>query len=246
MPAGNTDSARKLSGTGADRLESDQVPHTALRWQLAVLVGAQLSVQGDQGPFQLTLIRIPPLASVQQGVPIGFQQRYEVFRHHRCSSYRPRHRQIEAFSQRPVMACAFDAIGSHADPVTQSQVVNHGLDCSGLAADGIQQRHPGAGHGDGHSQSWKSAPGAHINDKPALMRTAQFRLQRPEAVEHLVDPVVVPLHQTRQVDPAVPAAQQILKGFQLIQLCRLWNPAERLPERGSRQGVGHGGCGNSS
>ena len=144
------------------------MPHTALCWQLAVLAGAQLSVQGDKGPVQLTLIRISPLAAVQQGVPIGFQQWYEVFRHHRCSRHCPRHRQIEASSQRPVMACAFDAIGSHADPVTQSQVVNHGLDCSGLAADGIQQRHPGAGHGDGHSQSWKSAPGAHINGKPAL------------------------------------------------------------------------------
>ena len=214
--------------------------HATVRWQLAVLTGAQLRFERQQSPFQLTLIRLAPLAPVQQGASLGLQQRDKVFRHHRCSGHRPRHRQIESSPQGWIVSGAFDAVRPHADPVTQVQGVHHGLNGRSLAADGIQQGHLGAWKGDRHGETWKSTPGAHVNGKPALMGSAQFLLQRPEAVEHLVDPVVIPLHQTRQVDPTVPTAQLILKGLQLLQLRGLRSPAEDLPERGSRQGVGHG------
>ena len=81
------------------------------------------------------------------------------------------------------------------------RAVHHGLHGRGLAADGIQQGHVCARQRDGHGETGKATPGAHVNGQSALLGVLQLLLQWPEAVEHLVDPVVITLHQSREVDP---------------------------------------------
>ncbi len=54
--------------------------------------------------------------------------------------------------------------------------------------------------------------------------------QRPEAVKHLGDPVVIAFHQAGEVEALVPLAQQDLELFQLLQLLRIGAPAEALPQ----------------
>ena len=73
------------------------------------------------------------------------------------------------------------------------------------------------------------------------MGGAQFRSQWPEAVEHLVDPEVIALHQSREIDPTVPVAQQILKSKELLLLFWCGGPAE--PSQSSVPGLEGSGMG---
>lgn len=186
------------------------------------------AVQLGSSPLQLALILIAPLAPVQKGGAISAQQRHEVFRYHRGRSDSAGDGQLELAAAVGVSPCLLCPFTAQLHSLSEAQSIGHGLHSLHFAAHRIHQGELRLRQRNGDRQSWEAATGAHI-DHLERLALAQPGLQRPEAVKNLANPIVLSLHQSGEVDLAVPLAQQLLQPVELLQLIAGGLPGQLVP-----------------
>ena len=123
-----------------------------------------------------------------------------------------------------------NALAAQLHPLPQAKALGHRFDGLGFAPDGIHQGELRLGEGNRHGQAREAAARAHINAAQwGLGVLLQLGHQGPKAVEDLGDPEVIALHQARQVDPAIPVAQDVLELDEALQLLVAGSPVQGLP-----------------
>ena len=137
------------------------------------------------------------------------------------------------------MPRAFHPFGANDHAVAQPQRSRHGSDCCGFTPNRVHQGQVGTRQRNRHGKPWESSTCAHINATTWCLWFLQLRQQGPEAIQHLSDPEILALHQTGEVDAAVPVLQQPLQVNQLLQLLWIRSPSQQPPKlrpwRGERR-----------